>query len=239
MRSATIVIFQMTDRLGEYLPVYSNYRNIRAARSASLKGDSTAQANEQAQLQFNQQLMSLFQTQFQNQTGILNFMKGQLEPMIQNPTGLDADTLATLRTQAKDSAADAYANAQKAYDTTSFARGGRNLPSGVDAQVSGAISGAAANQEATANQNIDLANEQLKQQNYWNSINALNGVAAQVNPLGYASAATTGGNTVANLSNAVTNSQQSGVLGGILGGVFGAGSALLGNPGLFGSAGKH
>ncbi len=198
------------------------------------KGDDTAKANEQSQLQFNQQLMSLFQQQFGKQNAITDQLTKTLMPMLQNPQGYSPEALAALRSQAKESAADSYANAEKAFQTQSFARGGRDLPSGVDEQVQGAISGGAAAQEAGAQQNITLANENQKQSNFWNAINGLNGVSAQLNPLGYAGAATSGSGAVAGLSNAVTSSQQSGVLGGILGGVFGAGSALLGNPALFG-----
>lgn len=201
---------------------------------ALCKGDDSAKQAEQQQAAFNQQLMSLFSTQFASQQGILNTLKTTLMPMLQNPQGYSPEALAALRSQAKESADDSYANAQKAFQTQSFARGGRDLPSGVDEQISGAIANGAAAQEAGAQQNITLANENQKQTNFWNAINGLNGVSAQENPLGYASAATSGGNTVANLSGAVTNSQQSGLLGGILGGVFGAGGALLGNPALFG-----
>jgi hypothetical protein len=198
------------------------------------KGDDSAKQAEQQQTAFNASLMSLFQQQFGKQNAITDQLTKTLMPMLQNPTGFSDDALAALRSQAKESATDAYANATKAFQTQSFARGGRDLPSGVDEQIQGGISGGAAAQEAGAQQNITLANEQQKQQNFWKAIDGLNGVSAQVNPLGYAGAATSGSGAVAGLSNAVTSSQQSGVLGGILGGVFGAGSALLGNPALFG-----
>lgn len=228
----------MTDKVGEYIPLYSNFRKVRGPRFGSLKGDSTAKAAEQQQQAFNAQLMTLFQSQFGKQNAITDQLIKTLEPQLANPTGFSPAAEAALRSQASTSAADAYANASKAYQAGAFARGSRDLPSGVDEQIQGAISGAGAGELAGSQQNITLANEQLKQQNYWNAINGLNGVSATINPLGYANAATSGGNTVANLGNTVNASQQSGLLGGILGGVFGAGSALLGNPAMFGGKGK-
>lgn len=237
MRIATTVKFQM-NKLGKYVPVYSNFRNVRGPGFGSLKGDNTAKAAEAQQAAFNQQLMALFQTQFGKQNAITDQLTKTLLPQLTNPTGFSPEAEAALRSQASTSSADAYANASKAYQASSFARGSRDLPSGVDEQIQGAISGAGAGQLAGAQQNITLSNEQLKEQNYWNAINGLNGVSATINPLGYANAATSGGNTVANLGNTVNASQQSGLLGGILGGVFGAGSALLGNPAMFAHAAK-
>jgi len=224
----------MTAQIGEYIPVFDNYRKLRGPGFAFLKGDDTAKAAEQQQQAFNAQLMALFQTQFGKQNAITDQLTKTLLPQLTNPTGFSPEAEAALRSQASSSAADAYANAAKAYQTGAFARGSRDLPSGVDEQIQGSISNAGAGQLAGAQQNITLANEQLKQQNYWNAINGLNGVSATINPLGYANAANSGGNTVANLGNTVNASQQSGLLGGILGGVFGAGGALLGNPTLFG-----
>jgi hypothetical protein len=71
-------------------------------------------------------------------------------------------------------------------------------------------------------------------------VNALNGVAAEENPLGYASASSTAGGTVAGLSQAVTASNQSqllGALGGIVGGAAGGLGTAIGGPGGAGSIG--
>jgi hypothetical protein len=232
MRKHYETVFQMTDDPNVYVRIFDDWE-AHEGEVALCKGDDAAKQAEAQQAAFNSQLMSIFQTQFSKNSQILDYLTTTLKPMIDNPQGYSPEALATLRTQAKESAANATANAQQAYQTQAYAHGGRDLPSGVDAQVEGSISSAGAQQEAGAQQNITLANENLKQANFWNAISSLSGNAAQFNPLGYANAATSGGNTVANLSQANTSSQQSGLLSGLLGGAFGAGSALLGNPALF------
>lgn len=193
------------------------------------KGDSTAQAAEQQQSQFNSQLMSIFQQQFGQQSQILNYLKGKLEPMIDNPTGYSPEALATMRTSATDTLSDQYQNAQKALQGQEFTNGSRDLPSGTNDQLNEALLNAEAKDKANAQDTITLNDENLKQSNYWNAMNVLSGnVASQFNPLGYAGAATSGSNAVAGLSNAVTNSNQTGLMGLLGGGV----------SGLFGAAGK-
>ena len=193
---------------------------------AECKGDSTAKAQEQQQLQFNTQMMSIFQQQFANQKSTLDYLKGKLQPMIDNPTGLSAQALAATRTSATDQIAGQYENAQRALNNQQALKSG-DLPSGVTAQLDAGLESDTAGAQSTAQNNITMQNEQLKNQNYWNSINALNGVAAQVNPLGYAGAYNQGSNNVSGLSQAVMYSQNSGVLGALVGGIAGAGTAAI------------
>jgi hypothetical protein len=197
---------------------------------ALCKGDSTAKAAEQQQLNFNSQLMSIFNQQFGQQTAVLNFLKGKLEPMLDNPTGYDDKTLAAMRASASDSLSGSYDNAQKALQNRQFALGGRDLPSGVNDQQMAMLLQAEAQDKANAQNTVTLNDANLKQSNYWNAMNVLSGnVASQFNPLGYAGAVNSGSNAVAGLSQAVTQSQQSGLmgmLGGAVGGLFsGAGQA--------------
>ena len=204
---------------------------------ARLKGDSTAKAAEQQQAAFNAQLMSIFQQQFGRQSAIFDYLKGKMQPMIDNPTGYSPEALAAMRTSATDQLSNGYQNAQKALQTREFADGGRDLPSGVNAQLDSSLLTAEAADKSNAQNNITLANENLKQQNYWNALNVLNGVAVQENPLGYANSATAGSGAVANLSNAFTASQGPGwgsILGGVAGGVLGAAGQAGGFGALFG-----
>jgi len=201
-----------------------------AGKVGGLKGDSTAKAAEAQQSQFNQQLMSIFQQQFAKQSQVLDFLTGKLKPMIDNPTGYSPEALAAMRAGATDNLSASYDNAQKALQNRQFALGGRDLPSGVNEQQTGALLTAEAADKGNAQNTITLNDENLKNSNYWNAMNVLSGnVASQFNPLGYANSATSGSNAVAGLSNAVTASQQSGwmgALGGAVGGLFsGAGQA--------------
>lgn len=196
---------------------------------ALCKGDDVAKKQEADQAAFNTQLMASYQTQFSKQGAILDFLKGKLQPMIDHPTGYTPEALAAMRTSASDNLSTSYDNANKALQNRQFAAGGRDLPSGVNAQISGSLAQAEASDKAAAQNTVTLNDENLKESNYWNAMNVLSGnVAGQYNPIGYANSVSSGSNAVAGLSQAVTASNQSqllGALGGIAGGV---GSAFAG-----------
>jgi hypothetical protein len=200
---------------------------------ALAKGDQTAKNAEAQQASFNATLMSTFQQQFATQKNTLDYLKSKLQPGIDNPTGLSDAGLAAARTSSDDQFSAAYQNAQRALNAKMATSGESTLPSGVGAQLNSALLNAEAADKATGQNQITMQNEQLKQTNYWNSINALNGVAAQNNPLGYANSATSGSGAVAGLSQAVTASSGP-TFGSILGGVVGGGLSAAGNAGGFG-----
>lgn len=196
---------------------------------ALCKGDKTLKASEQLQLQFQTQLMDIFKKQYGDQSEVLKFLRGKLEPMIDHPTGYSDSAKAAMRAEAVDQISAQYDNAQKAIQNIQFTRGGRDLPSGVDAMQIGALKGSQASDTAAALNTIELNDENLKESNYWNAFNVLSGnVASQYNPLGYASETSGAANSVANVGQAYNASRQSqllGALGGIAGGV---GTALGG-----------
>jgi len=236
MKIYTKIVWQMTDTIGEYIPVYEDSFDYDGP-VALCKGDNTAKAAEQQQLAFNTQLMSVFQQQFGKQSAVFDYLKSKMQPMIDNPTGLSAEGLAAARTSNTDQLSSAYQNAQRALNAKMSASGESTLPSGVGAQLNEALLNAEAADKATGQNQITMQNEQLKQQNYWNAVNALNGVAAQENPLGYANSATAGSGAVANLSQAVTAANGPGwgqILGGAVGGVVGAAGSAGGFGKLFG-----
>jgi hypothetical protein len=189
------------------------------------KGDATALAAEKQQAAFNTQLMQIFGKQFAQQQDVLKYLQGKMQPMIDNPTGFSAEGEAAMRTGASEQVAGSYQNATKAIANQRAQRGDAGLPSGVDAQIDAQVGMAAASDSAKAQNDITLQDEQLKQGNYWNAINVLNGVGAQYNPQSYASLYGQGASNVASLSQAYTASKQSqlvGALGGLAGGVAGA-----------------
>jgi hypothetical protein len=125
-----------------------------------------------------------------------------------------------MRTGATDQDTAAFQNAQQTMQGKEAVQSG-DLPSGVNDQLQSALLTNEAAQKSSDQNNITLQNENLKESNYWNAINGLNGVAAQENPLGYAGAATSAAASVAPLSQA--NTAASGpTFGAILGGVAGA-----------------
>jgi hypothetical protein len=198
------------------------------------KGDSTAKAAEQQQASFDSQLMAAFQQQFGKQSAVTSYLTSKLQPMIDNPTGVSAADLAAARTSSDDQFSSAYQNAQKALNAKMATSGDSQLPSGVGAQLNSALLQAEAADKATGQNTITMQNEQLKQQNYWNAVNGLNGVATTENPLGYANSATSGSGAVANLSQAVTASSGP-TFGSIIGGLAGGALSAAGNAGGFSS----
>jgi hypothetical protein len=253
-RSKTV---QMTDVIGEYIPV-SEVSFEYAGPIAEAKGDSTAKAQEQANLaatqsqaDFTKELMGTFQTQFGKQSNIYQFLQSKMQPMIDNPTGMSADALTAARTSATDADSVAYQNAQKTLNANMASRGEAGVPSGVNDQLNEALLNQEAAQKSSDQNNITLQNEQLKQQNMWNAVNTLSGVGAGYNPLGFSSSATQGssaiaglGNSGADLSKAVTaaNGPTAGqIIGSVAGAALGAaGSAATGGAasmlkGLFGN----
>lgn len=217
--------FRLTDNADEYILIGSD-RVEYSGEWAFCKGDTTAQQEEEAQAQFTQQLMQIFQQQYANQSATLAYLQGKMEPIINaGGVGYTPEQLTALRTSASDTNAQQFQNAQAALQNSITANSGGSKLVGVSGAASeemAALTAAGAEQEANSQNQITQANANLQQQNYWNAINVLNGVAAQYNPLGYSNSITGGSNAVAGLSQAVTASQQNqllGVLGGVVGGM--------------------
>jgi hypothetical protein len=223
MRVTTKIVFDMST--GEVL----EHEWFDYSGPVSLcKGDNTLKQSEQMQVQFQGQLMDIFKKQYGEQSEVLQFLKGRLQPQIDNPTGYAPSAKAAMRAQAVDTISNQYDNAQKAVQNIQFTRGGRDLPSGVDAMQIGALKGAQASDTANALDTIELNDENLKENNYWNAMNVLSGgVAAQFNPLGYAGATNGAADATANVGQAYNASKQSQLLGAA-GGLFGGAGAALG-----------
>jgi hypothetical protein len=225
MRVHTEVVLDMTAPLpGGGFKVVSEKGFDYRGPVAECKGDSTAKASEQAQASFTNTLQQSFAQQFANQSNVLNFLNGKLTAQVNNPQGYTPAQMAALNTQAIQGTAQQYQNASQAANQAIAARGGNGLPSGVNAQIQGQLAQGAANTESSALMNNQINNANLQQQNYWNALNGLSGVASQYNPNGFAGSANSGAGEVANLSNAYTNSNQSqllGALGGVVGGAAG------------------
>src|SRR5579864_206655 len=187
------------------------------------KGDPTAKAAEAHQAAFDDTLMSLMQAQYGKQSAITTYLTNQMTPRINaGGIGTPAAALAAERTSATDTLTTEFQNARKAAAASENQSG---LPSGANAQITSAILSEEARTKSGAQADITAQNEARRQADYWNSINTLSGNAAQINPLGYANAATSGSGAVSGLSQAVTASNQSqllGALGGLAGGVGGA-----------------
>lgn len=198
--------------------------------------------SSQEQLQFNNQLMGIFTKQYQTQQDTLNYLQGQVKPIIaQSEAGQGMTTAAenAMRTSATDTIAAQGQAAQQALNAKEATQlGGTNvLPSGTSAELNAALLNSTAQQQSQAQNQITQYNASLANSNLWNALNVEGGFAAQQNPLGYAGAATGGSGAVAagsgaqsNLQNSIANANNSGFFGSLgrsLGQGIGIGTAGL------------
>jgi len=193
-----------------------------------LKGDNTATAAETAQAGFDQTLMGLFQSQYGQQQNLISYLTNQMKPIIAaGGIGMTPAALAASRTSATDTVAANTQNAVKAANVAAAKYGGDAMPSGVGAEIIGNAEVQGAEQQAQAQNEITLANQQLKNTNLWNAYSILNGQQPILSPLGYGEEATSGTNAVANTSQAITAANGP-TFGQVLGGIVGGGLGALG-----------
>lgn len=182
------------------------------------KGDQTVKNAESDAASFSKTLQSAFATQFGAQKGVLDFLNNKLEASVNNPQGMSPEALAAARTNATQQSATDYNDATRAVQGQIAARGGSTLPSGVNAQIEGGLAQAGANEQSSAQNNITLQNEQLRQQNYWNAVNGLSTTAQIENPNGFAGSANGSTGNIAGLSSALQQSKK-GILTTLAGGL--------------------
>lgn len=183
-------------------------------------------------------LQASFGQAFGKQQAILDSLTSKLTDMMNNPKGFDPKTLALMKTNASDTVTRQTLAAQTAA-SASAARGSADLGSGVNAQISGSIAGMGANELASENSNIDIQSGVLQNQNLWNAISGLTGVARAEDPSGLAGAANDAGKTTASLGSAFLASKQADWNNtfGVVKGIAGLGMAAAGLPKFGGGGG--
>ena len=197
-------------------------------------GSGTTQDAQRSENAFSKELQADFEAQFGANTRLTSLINGQMWNQINaGGEGYSKPALAAMRAQAADSIAGNFQHAQHALQEHEAQTGGNDLPSGVNAQLDAGLYAKEAEQQAAAANDITLANENQRQQNYWRAIGTLSGNNAARNPLGYASAANGGAGAEAALSNANTNANDSG-MGGAFSQSFGASLGKAGASALVG-----
>ena len=177
-------------------------------RAFGNKGDQNLKAAESSQLDFTRSLQGIFQSQYGKSTQTLDLLSSVLKNQLDNPTGYSTSALAALRTGATENTARSYAQASQALHEQQAARGGSQLPSGVNAQLEAQNANAGAALNAQSQNQITLEDEDLRQQNYWRAVSGLGSVAEGYNPLGYAGAGNQAAGSIAGLGEAFHQSQQ-------------------------------
>lgn len=193
-------------------------------------GDSTAQDLEKTQAAFTSTLNSAYSTMFANQQATLAKLTAQLNQAVNNPQGFSAQDLAAMRTTTMDQTTQQFARAQVAANAKAAAEGGADLGSGVAAGISAGIQAQGAEAQAAGQEQITLANEQLKQQNYWRGISGLENLGGMENPTSIAGAEAGVANSATNAGQLVLSSEQAGWgdIGGVISGIAGLGAAAGG-----------
>lgn len=205
-----------------------------------MSGPSSEEQTLQAeQAQQVQQEISQQKEQYAESQQLYATLAPALEEMMKNPTGFSAAELADLNASNINTTGAQYANVQKQVNLRNSSENMAGLTSGVAAGETAALQGAAAGTVASNATNIQLQNEQLKQQQKQNATSEL--LALQSGQGGMAIGIGNTENTAQNnaFNQASTMQQKSGqLMNSILGGVMGAGAAFLGGPGFASMVGQ-
>jgi hypothetical protein len=206
-----------------------NNPKYRVSRTVWNKASSQEKDLQKSQSQFYQTLINDYSAQFKNQSNIYDSIKSAFSPILaagQDQYGFSAREDASLRTSASDAIAQQQQNAQVALNNTLDSRGGGNayIPSGAEQQLQAGLLSSAATQQAQASNQITQAGFAQGRQNFLNAAGELSGVASGYNPLGYAGAGTSAGQSAFNMADTINqqNTAWQSALGGALGGIAGS-----------------
>lgn len=140
------------------------------------KESDAQKAARQQQADFNKELLAAYKVQFGEQQAILSVLTPQLEGMAANPEGMGSKEYAAVQAKIINDVGAQYSNVAKSaareFATTSEA----GLPSGVEQQVQGEIAAGAAGAEAGNLTQLNIANEQLKEQQRQFALSSLGGI---------------------------------------------------------------
>jgi hypothetical protein len=198
-------------------------------------GSGPSQAEQTAQQQAaaeSQALFQNFQTQFgEQQNFVNNFLKPQLESMYLSPQGFGATTLADLDANLVNTTGAQAANARMAQNASFDTNNMAGLPSGVNAAIQSQINSAAGNTVATGQNQINLANQQYKNQQQMTALAGLQNIPGMLGASPQVGGLLTGANQNAFNQANITNQQSiagdfwgnlgQGLLGGLINGAAG------------------
>lgn len=227
----TKIVAQMTDEIGEYIPILKD-----GAFESDICELACGASGEQKRV-FGQQenafktLMNQAQTIFGSSSKIFSDLTSSFEPILAagpGQEGFTAPQMANLKSQAITETGQAYRHAAQAAGERGAAAGGGTalLPSGTTEATRAAIARAGAGQTAQQLANIRTTSAELGRQNWLQAANVLGGAPGVFNPATSAAGITTGaGEAAANTANQIAQANQSwmgavsGVLGGVAGGI--------------------
>jgi hypothetical protein len=189
-------------------------------------------------------LQANYQQRFAQQNQVLNNLNQSLSPIVAagpSQQGFSPEELASLNTQAINSAAAANKNAQQAAGNAIAGEGGgggSGLVSGTQAAIKAGISSNSANQLANTQNEITQANYNQGNQNYQRAIGGEQALAGDYNPQSFANGAESGFGqsfSEANQINQQNQQETKSIIGGI-GSLAGAATGGVGNLDTTGSS---
>ena len=150
------------------------------------------------QIDFYKQLMAQDKTAFGQDQNIFNRIYSTYAPILEagpNQRGFSDAERNDMNTDAMESTAKNYAGATRAFRNQTAAMGGGNtyIPSGAAASNEADLAARAADTLSTGQRQIEQADYQTGRQNFLTATQALENQQAQLNPTGYAGAATGAG----------------------------------------------
>jgi hypothetical protein len=215
--------------------VYFDYPDTSSvAYCCGSSAPSTETTLQQQQAQESQALQNDFNKQFgEQQNFVQNFLKPQLESMYLNPTGFGATALADLDANLVNTTGAQAANARQAANASFATNNMAGLPSGVEQAIQSQINSAAGNTVASGKTQIQLANQQYKNQQQMTALSGLQNIPGMLGAAPQVGGLLTGANQAA-FGEAKTIYDQNqagnfwGNLGqGLLGGAINAGAGIL------------
>jgi len=214
-------------------PEYATYEGF-------CKVSDEEKAAQAQSAQESKYLQNMMQVQFKEQQDLLNnVLLPQLKQMATDPQGFGAKALADMQSKLISTVGSQFASQEKGLQER-FAT--QNLPgvgSGVQEALRANLAQGAAGQEAGGLMNIDLANEQLKEEQRMAGISGLAGASTLLGQAPGSAGLALQANDQ-NFQQSYQMAQQGSLWQNLLGGVIGAGLnfASGGMTGLFGGGGS-
>jgi hypothetical protein len=224
MRFYRYVTVELTDIIGEYLPVSETLSSYVGRADLACGASQQQKELETAQAAFFNEQTQEYSTVYNEAQGVLKSLTAEFTPILQagpNQQGFSQAQLDNLNSTAATGSGQAYHSVEQSLAQQEAAQGGGNdyLPSGAKVQLQEELGASEAQNLGNEQSQIQQANYAQGNQNFQFASSVLGNTAAQLNPNGYSNAATNSGNAAASTANQITQANNSwmGLVGGALG----------------------
>lgn len=204
----------MTMNCSKWTEQIERYISEGRTVSGSCGASSEQRSIEKSQADFYTELTTEYKAVFSKNQSILAALTKAFQPILEagpNQRGFSTEEFQNLNAQATMGTGRNYAKAGAALGAIQGAEGGGTayIPSGAKHQQQEQLAESAAANESGIQSNILSADYATGRENYYHAADALAGVAAGLNPAGYANAATGAGSAAANTANQINQANSS------------------------------